>query len=90
MSPRRRVRPRRAAGPALENEMPDTKPNARWAVTELTRTQVCTGCDTEVADTFVPAPGGLARTSPPHSRYCRQDEFVPVDVESFLRSLGAS
>lgn len=73
--------------------MPDTKPNARWAITsntdphgpiELTRTQVCTGCDTEVIDTFVPAPGGLARSSPPHSRYCRQDEFVPVDVEKLV------
>lgn len=75
--------------------MPDTKPNARWAVTSteptvLTRTQVCTGCDTEVTDTFVPADGGLARTSPPHSRWCRQDEFVPMDVESFLRSLGGA
>lgn len=74
--------------------MPDTKPNARWSVAsteplEFIRTQVCTGCDTEVTDTFVPVPGGLERSSSPHSRYCRQDEFVPVDVESFLRSLGA-
>lgn len=74
--------------------MPDTKPNAHWVITsteptKLTRTQVCTGCDTEATDTFVPVPGGLLRSSPPHSPYCRQDEFVPLNAESFLRSLGA-